>query len=110
MSIKIKYKLTGTGWAEAKFVMPRKTIKIEISYLCNPLPELIKGILDITNSKKEFVEVLFSHEPGETKLQIVKLSKTELQISFYHYPEGTFPSQLSYSFDKSKSCLAVFIR
>lgn len=75
MSLKIKYELTGAGWAEAELVMPHKKIKIKISYLSNPLPEIIKGILNISQSKTEFVEVLFSDEPGELKLQITKISR-----------------------------------
>ena len=92
MSLEIKYELTGVGWAEAEFAMPNKKININISYLSNPLPEIIKGILNISQSKTAFVEVLFSDEPGELKLQITKVSKNEIQLSFYSHPEALFSS------------------
>ena len=92
MSLIIKYELTGAGWAEAEFAMPHKNIKIKISYLSNPLPEIIKGILNISQLKTEFVEVLFSDEPGEIKLQITKISKNEIQLSFYSHAEALFSS------------------
>lgn len=90
MSLKIKYELTGAGWAETEFAMPHKSIKIKISYLSNPLPELIKGILNISQSKTEFAEVLFSDEPGELKLQIVKICKNEIQLSFFLHSDALF--------------------
>lgn len=92
MSIKIKYELTGAGWAEAEFIMPDKHIKIKISYLSNPLPEIIKGILNISKSKTDFIEVLFSDEPGELKLHIAKISKNEIQLSFFSHSEALFSS------------------
>lgn len=95
MSLKIKYELIGTGWAEAEFAMPNKNIKIKISYLSNPLPELIKGILNISQSKTEFAEILFSDEPGELKLQMIKVSKKEIQLSFYSHPEALFSSVIA---------------
>ncbi len=109
MSLKIKYELTGAGWAEAEFAMPHKSIKIKISYLSNPLPELIKGILNISQLKTEFAEVLFSDEPGELKLQIVKVSKKEIQLSFYSHVEALFSSVIDFPVKKKSKETSILV-
>jgi hypothetical protein len=100
MSIKIKYELTGAGWAEVEFIMPHKHIKIRISYLSNPLPEIINGILNISQSKTEFAEVLFSDEPGEYRLQILKVSENEILLSFYSHTEALFSCLIDFTLKK----------
>jgi hypothetical protein len=42
------YKLTGKGWAAGKLEIDKQLLEFEVSYLCDPLADLLEGLVEIT--------------------------------------------------------------
>ncbi len=42
------YKLNGTGWAEGQLKINKQILEFEVSYLCDPLSDLLESLVAIT--------------------------------------------------------------
>lgn len=42
------YNLTGTGWASGQLEIDKQQLAFEVSYLCNPIADLLEGLVEIT--------------------------------------------------------------
>jgi hypothetical protein len=68
------YWLTGTGWAEAFFSSDTQNVRFELSYLSDPLTELLVALTKMLKGESEHEEVAFWDEPG---LRLLAISKSE---------------------------------
>jgi len=110
MHIKINYELTGIGWAKADFIMPHTNISWNFSYLSDPLPDLLKAVIEIYESKKHFAEVVFTDEPGEHRLQITRISKKDVQLSFYSHDAGFLIQEITGKKKSKNNFEVIFLK
>jgi len=77
------YYLTGTGWAEVFFSNEKENIRFDISYLSNPISDLINGLLRMFNRQSETEKIDFYEEPGKHFLTITNYDTDSLTIQIY---------------------------
>ena len=72
--------LTGAGWAEAFFTSDEQTIRFDISYLSDPLADLIVALLSLHRDLQRQVIVDFYNEPGLHRLSMTMMDNHQVQM------------------------------
>ncbi|MCG7856947.1 hypothetical protein MD537_08215 [Flavihumibacter sediminis] len=83
MTTHFNYWLTGSGWAEAFFTSDNQNIRFELSYLSDPLADLLEGLCKLINNQSDTERIAFFDEPGEHSLVISKIDKDEIKIEIF---------------------------
>jgi hypothetical protein len=84
-----KYKLKGTGWAEGRLEIGSKLLEFEVSYLCDPLADLLEALITINPDipaigyAKE-VTFVWQSEPWGYKWVLSFVSFDVLQIKVFN--------------------------
>ncbi len=77
------YNLTGTGWAEAFFLSETQNINFRISYLTDPLTDLVEGLYKLNINQSDEEKVIFADEPGNHSLVITRQDKAKIMVEIY---------------------------
>lgn len=83
MTKDFNYHLTGTGWAEAFFSSDNQNIRIDISYLSDPLSELFEGLRRLIINQSDTEKIIFAEEPGEHSLIISKQGIDTIKVEIF---------------------------
>jgi len=83
MTILFDYDLIGTGWAEATIANGEKTLTFQISYLSDPLTDLLEGLLNLYSKKSQHEKIIFAEEPGQHSLMLTLQNSDNLKIEIY---------------------------
>lgn len=83
MTLDFNYWLTGPGWAEVYFTSDKQNLKFEISYLSDPLADLLEALCRFLNNQSDVERISFWDEPGEYSLIISKAGKEGININIY---------------------------
>jgi hypothetical protein len=87
MTTLFKYNLTGVGWADAIFSNGEKSIEIQVSYLSEPLIELVEGLLFLNTKVVESFKVSFRDEPGEHLMYLTKINDHQIKVEIFKNEE-----------------------
>ena len=77
------YWLTGTGWAEVTFANEKHNITFQISYLSNPLSDLLEALYRLLQKETALEIVVFTDEPGERVLILTTVDERNVKIDIY---------------------------
>ncbi len=80
------YRITGTGWAEVRFVNNLSYVFFETSYIGHALEDLITGLISLLKGSEQALEVVFPEEPGEHSL-LIKKNGNNLLVEIYSSEE-----------------------
>lgn len=83
MTTQFNYCLTGTGWAEAFFTSDKENVRLELSYLSDPLADLFERLCRLINNQSDIERIAFFDEPGEHSLVISKFDNDEIKIEIF---------------------------
>jgi hypothetical protein len=83
MTTLFDYELTGTGWAETVISNGDKTLTFQVSYLSDPIADLLEGLLRLHTKKTNQEKITFAEEPGEHSLVLTLQSNNTLNIEIY---------------------------
>ena len=83
MTTLFDYDLIGTGWAEATISNSEKTLTFQISYLSDPLTDLLDGLLNLYSKNSQQEKIVFAEEPGEHSLVLALQDIDKLKIEIY---------------------------
>ena len=86
------YKLNGTGWAKGRLQIDEQILEFEVSYLGDPLAELLEGIVEITPGYASTLDgipdtdtnFIWKGEPWGYKWNLKFISFDNLQIKVFH--------------------------
>jgi hypothetical protein len=88
MTTDIQYKLKGYGWASLFITNGSSYTEITISYLSNPLAELLTALICLSENKSQSETINFFDEPGAHSLVLTLKSDRTLQLEIYFSEEG----------------------
>ncbi|GAA4316733.1 hypothetical protein GCM10023184_00060 [Flaviaesturariibacter amylovorans] len=80
MLTRFEYKLVGTGWARVYFSDGIVDSEFTVSYLSDPIRDLLCACISLLDGGVEEQEISFCDEPGETKLSLKPIASGELEI------------------------------
>jgi hypothetical protein len=83
MTTLFDYELIGTGWAKVTVGNNEKVAEFEVSYLSDPLSDLIESLIKLLNKKSTAEEIIFPEEPGEHSLILALGAENKLQIDIF---------------------------
>jgi hypothetical protein len=81
------YWLTGYGWAEVFFTSDLETVRFEVSYLSDPLDDLITALLELLTNSQNEISVDFFDEPGHHRLTLTLDSVKHVRVSLRMWAE-----------------------
>jgi hypothetical protein len=84
--MKLQYKLTGTGWAQATVEAEGRKIDLTASYLSDPLAEITAAAIALLKGARE-VRFSFDDEPGEYRWIIVAEGVEVIGLTILEFPE-----------------------
>ena len=84
--MKLRYKLTGTGWAEALLETNENAVTVSASYLSDALGDLARGALAVLRGSGE-VRFSFDEEPGEFRWILKKITSDTYTLSILQFDE-----------------------
>lgn len=67
------YRLTGTGWAEMVLSNDVQQARVHVSYMSEPLPELLQALMRMLKGQSVFERVNFDNEGSEYDLLLTKI-------------------------------------
>ena len=94
-AINFEYKLSGQGWSEGILSIDGQSLAFEISYLCEPIVELLEGLIEINqnfvliNDGKHFgkYSMKWDGEPWGYKWQLEALNDRDVKISVEEFKD-----------------------
>jgi hypothetical protein len=84
--MKLRYKLTGTGWSEASLEDKDHAVTLSASYLSDALGELARGALAVLRRSGE-VRFSFDEEPGEYRWILKRMDTESYALSIIEFTE-----------------------
>ncbi len=83
--MEFSYRLTGTGWAEARIADAHGWTQLTASYLSDPLGELLTALVRLQEGESS-VEVSWFEEPGEYNWLFVRRGD-EVELRVLEFPD-----------------------
>jgi len=115
--MKFNYELSGIGWAEVEIEINNQKTYCNPSYICEPLIDLINGLISITpgcaeeDELKSEVSFEWKGEPGGEIWDLKRVNKTELLVTITSYSDLINRDKSSNVIDIETTCnLEEFIR
>ena len=84
--MKLRYKLTGTGWAEASLEDDERAVTISASYLSDALGDLARGAIAVLRGSGE-ARFFFEEEPGEYRWILKKKGSESYTLTIIEFPD-----------------------
>jgi len=89
MTTAFNYELLNAGWAKFSIANEANGIEAGISYLADPLKDLIEGLTKLLKNDSTFQKVSFPEEPGETFLFLTLQGDDVLEIEIFWNDDWT---------------------
>ena len=79
MTVRLRYDLTGTGWAECALEIGGQSASISASYLSDALDDLSRATVDVLSGQPRS-EAVFAEEPGEYRWVFDLIGERRLRV------------------------------
>ena len=79
MTLRLRYDLTGTGWAECMFELNGQCATVSASYLSHALDDLCRATVEVLSGRPRS-EAVFEEEPGKYRWVLDRVRERELRI------------------------------
>lgn len=90
--MKLRYILTGSGWADAHIEIGSEAVSVSASYLSDALGDLARGAVAITRGAPE-VRISFEEEPGEYRWILKKKDAEHYLLTILEFLRGNQPDE-----------------
>jgi hypothetical protein len=86
VSIRVSYRLTGSGWSECNIVIDEHQATITASYLSDALGDLLGAVSRIVEGVTE-ATASFAEEPGEYRCRFFRKGPDRLLVRILEFPQ-----------------------
>jgi hypothetical protein len=86
MTVKLRYELTGSGWAECSLEIDGVEATVTASYLSDALDELCRAIVSVLAGDPE-ATASFGEEPGEYRWRFERVGGDRVRVRILEFPE-----------------------
>jgi hypothetical protein len=86
MTVKLRYDLMGTGWAECTLEIDGVGVTVTASYLSDALDELCRAVVSVLAGDRE-ATASFDEEPGEYRWRLERVGAERVRVRILEFEE-----------------------
>jgi len=86
MSVRLRYELTGTGWAECEVEVGDQRVVATASYLSDALDELCRAVVELLRGEPSS-RAAFDEEPGEYRWLFDRVAEDRVRVRVLEFRE-----------------------